>query len=109
MPTDPSIAVDRPNQSRPIFVQARDLADLLSAGPPLLVDAEELARLLSVSVAHLSRMRSAGRIGPRPIRLGSRVLWRRASVEAWLAESERTGQLLTDEQFDAASDNGRFA
>lgn len=62
---------------------------------PLLVGRVELARLLGVSEATLDRMRSAGRIGPRPLQLSpGRIAWRRSTIERWIAESERAGQLL---------------
>lgn len=95
-PTTPATSDDR---VRPLFVHARDLVELLNAGPPMLVDAAELARLLAVSVATLHRLRSAGKIGPRPLPVGGRVLWRRETVESWLVESEHAGELLTIEQW----------
>lgn len=105
MRTDPD-AEPEDDRVRPLFVPARDLVKLLSSGPPLLVDAEELARLLAVSVATLHRMKSAGKIGPRPLRLGARVLWRRATVEAWLVASEAAGALLPRERWDATCGAG---
>jgi predicted DNA-binding transcriptional regulator AlpA len=65
------------------------------SGPSLLVGRVELARLLGVSTATLDRMRSAGRIGPTPIKLSpGRIAWRRSTIECWIAESERAGALL---------------
>ena len=66
-----------------------------TASTSLLIDARELARLLSVSPATLARLKAAGRIGPRPIKVSAgRVAWRRETVERWIAESERTGELI---------------
>ena len=49
---------------------------------------DELARQLSVTTDTLARWATQG-IGPPRIRIGRRVLYRRASVEKWLAEMER--------------------
>jgi len=48
----------------------------------------ELAQQLSVTTDTLARWATRG-IGPPRIRIGRRVLYRRASVEKWLAEMER--------------------
>jgi excisionase family DNA binding protein len=52
------------------------------------INREELARQLSVTTDTLARWATQG-IGPPRIRIGRRVLYRRASVEKWLAEMER--------------------
>jgi predicted DNA-binding transcriptional regulator AlpA len=52
------------------------------------INREELARQLSVTTDPLARWTTQG-IGPPRIRIGRRVLYRRASVEKWLAEMER--------------------
>ncbi|RLS97732.1 MAG: AlpA family phage regulatory protein [Planctomycetota bacterium] len=49
----------------------------------LVVRAKELAKLLSVSLVHIRRMDSAGKL-PKPIRLGGCVSWRRGEIEAWI-------------------------
>ena len=49
----------------------------------LLVRAKELAKLLSVSLIHIRRLDSAGKL-PKPIRLGGCVSWRRGEILAWL-------------------------
>ncbi|MCY2945261.1 MAG: AlpA family phage regulatory protein [Planctomycetota bacterium] len=50
----------------------------------LVVRAKELAKLLSVSLVHIRRLDSAGKL-PKPVRLGNCVSWRRAEIEEWLA------------------------
>jgi len=52
------------------------------------INRAELARQLSVTPDTLARWATQG-IGPPRIRIGRRVLYRRASVEKWLAEMER--------------------
>ena len=62
---------------------------------PLLVGPKELARLLGVSVATFHRMKAAGKIGPEPIRISAgRIGWRLQTIERWLSESERAGELI---------------
>ena len=56
------------------------------AGPavePLLLDLRAVARLLSVSPRTVGSMRSTGRL-PAPVRIGRRVLWRRAEIVEWI-------------------------
>lgn len=69
--------------------------------PSILTDADGIAHLMDVSVATVHRMRSAGRL-PRPIRVSAGcVRWRRATIEEWLAESERAGRLLDQREWDS--------
>jgi len=51
---------------------------------PLLLDAGQFARLIGISRSNFYSLLSAGQIGPEPIHLGKRVLWKRAEVEAWV-------------------------
>jgi excisionase family DNA binding protein len=53
---------------------------------PLLIPDTEAARLAGCSRSHWQRLIVAGRV-PAPIRLGRRVLWRRADVIAWIEAS----------------------
>jgi predicted DNA-binding transcriptional regulator AlpA len=46
--------------------------------------ARDAARLCAVSVPTWYRLRSAGKIGPVPIRLGGRVLWRVEELTEWV-------------------------
>lgn len=71
---------------------------------PLLVSASRLAELLGISPATLHRLRSAGKLGVRPLRVGGSVRWRLATVERYVAESERAGRLLTLDEWDALDD-----
>ena len=53
----------------------------------LLLDAKQSAGLVGVSRAHLYAMHSSGRLGPLPIHLGRRTLWRREEIESWIRKS----------------------
>jgi predicted DNA-binding transcriptional regulator AlpA len=46
------------------------------------------ARAIDHSVETLKRWEKVGR-GPRPVRMGRRVYYRRAEIERWLIERER--------------------
>jgi len=50
----------------------------------LLVGAKDVAKLLGVSVRSVWNMHQTGALGPLPIRLGARTLWRTADIEAWV-------------------------
>jgi predicted DNA-binding transcriptional regulator AlpA len=56
----------------------------LTSPRAVLLNAKDAARYLSISWAHFYALHSAGRIGPLPIHLGRRALWRRAEIEAWV-------------------------
>jgi excisionase family DNA binding protein len=51
---------------------------------PLLLSAVEAAGLLGIGRTQLYALHSSGRL-PLPVRLGGRVLWRRAELAAWTA------------------------
>ena len=51
---------------------------------PLLVSATDAALVLGVSRSHFYGLHTAGKL-PLPIRLGRRILWRRAELEAWVS------------------------
>jgi excisionase family DNA binding protein len=51
---------------------------------PLLLATKEAAAMLGISRATFERLRAAGKIGPAPIRLGGRVLWKRSELEDWI-------------------------
>lgn len=56
----------------------------LAAGvEPLLVSAKEAANLCGISPATWYRLAAAGKIGPEPLALGARRLYRRADLERW--------------------------
>jgi len=50
----------------------------------LLLNAKEVAAALNVSLRHVAAMHSTGRLGPLPIRLGRRTLWRAAELVDWV-------------------------
>jgi len=52
---------------------------------PLLVDAEALARMLGISKRSVYNMHADGTLGPLPVSLGSRKLWRTEEVSRWVA------------------------
>ncbi|QOJ03675.1 MAG: helix-turn-helix domain-containing protein [Planctomycetia bacterium] len=54
----------------------------------LAITTEELAELLRVSIRHIQRQESAGKIGPKPVRFGKSkryVLDGPNGIRAWLA------------------------
>jgi predicted DNA-binding transcriptional regulator AlpA len=51
---------------------------------PLLLNAEETSGILGISRSNFYALLSAGRIGPAPIHLGKRVLWKRSEIENWV-------------------------
>ena len=50
----------------------------------LLLSADSAARLLGIGRSHFYGLHSSGQLGPLPIRLGSRTLWRKKELEAWI-------------------------
>ena len=52
------------------------------AGPRIAVDAEGAAVMFSVSKRLWGKLKAAGKV-PAPFRLGKRVLWRVAELQAW--------------------------
>lgn len=64
-----------------------DGAERILTGSPLALSGEQLARALGVSLRHVRRMDSAGRL-PKPITLGRSVRWPLhgpGGIQAWLA------------------------
>ncbi len=51
---------------------------------PLLLSANEVAAALSVSRATVYQMSNTGLLGPMPIALGGRKLWRYEELAAWV-------------------------
>lgn len=51
---------------------------------PLLLGAPAVGQLLGVSVRQVWSMLATGTLGPLPIRLGGRTLWRTAELERWV-------------------------
>jgi predicted DNA-binding transcriptional regulator AlpA len=83
----------------------RATTDPIPPPEPLLLAARQAAALCGVSLATWHRLRSAGRIGPAPVRLGGRVLWRRAELAAWIEANCPDSRTWTAMQ--AARRNGR--
>lgn len=54
--------------------------------PAVLLRVEDVAALLGVSPRTVWRLRDGGHIPP-PVRVGSLIRWRRASLMMWLDES----------------------
>ena len=51
---------------------------------PELLDLDQVAALLGVGPTLVKSMHSDGRLGPQPVRLGRRRLWRRRELLDWL-------------------------
>jgi predicted DNA-binding transcriptional regulator AlpA len=59
----------------------------------LLVSAAGAAALIGVGRSHFYAMHSSGRLGPMPVRLGRRTLWRRDDAEmSWLHGAGKTAR-----------------
>lgn len=54
------------------------------ASTPLLLDAKAVATALSVSRTTIYLMSNTGELGPMPIALGRRKLWRSEELTAWV-------------------------
>ena len=61
-----------------------DARDQQPGVAPLLLDAKAVATILSVSRSTLYRMSNTGQLGPMPITLGRRKLWRHEEILAWV-------------------------
>ena len=57
---------------------------VIDSGQDLLVSAKEAARLCGVGRSLWYSMHSSGELGPLPIKLGKRTLWRRQELEEWV-------------------------
>jgi predicted DNA-binding transcriptional regulator AlpA len=57
---------------------------LTQTAEALLISDVAAAALASISRAHLHRLRAAGKWGPKAVRLGRKVLYRRADVISWI-------------------------
>ena len=70
------------------------------SGVVLALSASDLACNLGVSLRHIRRMDSSGKL-PRPIKLGASVRWPVAEIEQWLAAGapdRRTWQAMKQDQ-----------
>lgn len=50
----------------------------------LLLSAEDSAQLLGIGRTLFYSMHSSGRLGPMPVKLGRRALWRREELKNWV-------------------------
>lgn len=64
----------------------------VGAVTPILVKRKDTAFVLQMSQRKLDRLRAAGKIGPREIKLGGGVFFSRAELERWVA-SAKNGSL----------------
>lgn len=55
-----------------------------SAALPLLIPASRVARLLSISVRQVWNLHQSGTLGPMPLKLQGRSLWRTDELMAWV-------------------------
>lgn len=80
-----------------------------STRPSALVSSAEAARLCGLSKASWLRLEARGAIGPRPGRLGGRVLWPVEELLDWLRHRDARGNWPDRKQWDAlrAARNGR--
>ena len=51
---------------------------------PCLVNAETLGKMLGVSKRTIYRMDASGELGPMPVKLGGRRLWRTQEISRWV-------------------------
>ncbi len=70
-----------PSEKQPCFnrVSAVDGKQVDS----LLLSAMNAAKLLGIGSSHFWGLHSSGRLGPLPVKLGRRTLWRRMDLEKW--------------------------
>ena len=71
------IAIDHPIQE--------NATSCLVLIEPELLSYEHAAQFLGISRATLYKVHSTDMIGPRPVQLGSRELWRRRELISWVA------------------------
>jgi hypothetical protein len=58
---------------------------MLESPAPLLIPWNDVPHVLSVSRAHLARLRVAGKFGPTVLRSGRKLLVRREELERWVS------------------------
>ena len=57
---------------------------MTSQNEPLLIDAKQVASLLGISRTLFYTMHSSGQLGPMPVKLGRRSLWRPDELYKWV-------------------------
>ena len=68
--------------------------------PAELLTRETFATFLDIGVSTFDRLREAGEIGPRPIRLAG-LKWQRAEALAWIAHRTPSGDLFSAKEWPA--------
>lgn len=66
-----------------------------------LIDRDEFARRGAIGTSTFDRLRAAGKIGPRAVRLGGAVRFILPEVIAWLSHPTPSGELHTAETWPA--------
>jgi len=61
------------------------MADSPNIANPLLLGADDAAALLGIGRTLFYSLHSSGKLGPQPLSLGRRTLWRRRELEDWVA------------------------
>jgi predicted DNA-binding transcriptional regulator AlpA len=56
---------------------------ILAPQAPLLIGAAAVGQLLGVSTRQVWSMHASATLGPLPVKLGGRTLWRTAELTAW--------------------------
>lgn len=66
--------------------RAEDSAAVTSCDvPALLLSRKQVGLALGgMSIATIDRLSNSGRLGPRPVRFGKLIRWRRDELEAWI-------------------------
>ena len=63
---------------------ADTLAIPVVTSSPAMIDRSAFAAMLSMGASTFDRHKAAGKIGPKPVRIGGCLRWNRAEVEVWL-------------------------
>lgn len=66
-----------------MFKESKESSCVVSLPKAFTISGMELADRLGVSLRHLRRMDSSGKI-PRPVRFGKCIRWRLSEIESWL-------------------------
>lgn len=65
----------------------------------ILIGRKEAAKLLCLGQRTFDRMNASGQLGPAPVRIGGKVLWRADELKAWAESAD--GQLPNRAQWQA--------
>jgi predicted DNA-binding transcriptional regulator AlpA len=71
------------------------------AVPPLFWSSQQFAKALGISLATFHRHQAANRIGPKPVRLGGRVLYPAKECLAWAESRMPDGRLPNRREWEA--------